>query len=612
MNKAGTGLDFKAYKNFFWGKKEKYKDMVEGYSKGWGRVSEEQVTQIFKLIRFISLLFTSVFYLLGPPLSPPFFKLGVIFLVFTAALLSLRIYDRNRDKPKVVGMLVALETMGVGVLLVFTGGLQSPFILYSLNPLVMATAYLPLYLTWVFLGVFLTAAILEDFFLFGRLESVVQVLYQESYLILFIILVTAAMQIFVRLFFSMARQSQQLHQQQQELYTAYQNLSENHHIIQEKLKHISSLYEAVETVSTRKDLKEVINLFAAYAKALTGSEKVVLWIEQDSVKTMEPEQNYIYSVRGRKSYFPEKYWHAALLKAWSKIQDDPEPVTQRVLDPALNISGQLVCMPVKSRSRCYGLLAVLQSGDSQNIDEIMQILGFLADLSAVSIERNLADIFADKLLLIEEQNRIANEIHDGISQNLFSIVYGVDVLSKGEDFTEVSRTRLKEIRNLAATTAKEIRFLIYRLSPRHRGDDTFVKELKTYLESLGNLNQVIIDFNVKGKEEFLKPAIRNAFYRIVKEATGNAVRHGESTKISVDLGMTPFGSNLKISDNGKGFDTSLYNDGYKRNQGLGLVNMRELVMSLHGTLYIDSEHGKGTKVICTVPFTLPVEEESAL
>ncbi|UNC93460.1 sensor histidine kinase [Candidatus Contubernalis alkaliaceticus] len=599
------------FKTALRGKKQIFKKMFEGYFIK-GRISEEQVYEIFKLIRFISLLFTSGFYFLGPPQSLWVFKLAVIFLVSAAALLSLRIYDRNRYNPKVVGMLVALETMGVGALLVFTGGLQSPFIIYSLNPLVMASACLPLYLTWIFLGGFLTAAILDNFFLFGAQESVVQLLSQEANLFLFIILVTAAMQIFVSLFLSMARQSQQLHQQQLELSSAYQNLSENHHLIQEKLKHISSLYEAVETVSTRKDLKEIINLFAAYAKALTGSEKVVLWIEQDSSRAGEQDQNFIYSVRGRRSYFPEEFWHAALLQAWSKIQDVPEPVIQQVVDSTLNISGQLVCMPVKSRSRCYGLLAVLQSGNSQDIDEIMQTLGFLAELSAVSIERNLADIFADKLLLIEEQNRIANEIHDGISQNLFSIVYGVDVLSKQEDsLSEDCRSRLKEIRDLAAATAKEIRFLIYRLSPRHRGDDTFIKELKTYLESLGNLNQVIIEFNVNGKEELLKPVIRNAFYRIIKEATGNAVRHGKCSKINVELGMTPFGSNLKISDNGRGFDISLYDDVYKRNQGLGLVNMREMIMSLQGTLTIDSEQGKGTRVICTVP-TLSAEKEMAV
>ncbi len=611
MIKAGLKLNFKSLKSALGGQRELYKGMRENYSSG--SVSEEQVNYTFKLIRFVSLLLTSVFYLLGPPLSPPVFKLGVIFLVFTAALLSLHIYDRNRDKPNVVGLLVVLETLGVGVLLVFTGGLQSPFILYSLNPLVMATAYLPLYLAWIFLGVFLTAAILEKFLLLSSLDLVVQVLYQESNLILFIILVTGAMQIFVRLFLSMARQSRRLHQQQQELYSAYQKLSENHQIIQDKLKHISSLYEAVETVSTRKDLKEVINLFAAYAKALTGSEKVVLWIAQDNPRSSEQEQNYIYTVRGRKSYFPEEYWRAALLQAWRKIQEDPKPVIQRVEDPTLNILGQMVCMPVKSRSKCYGLLAVLQSRDSQDLNEIMQTLGFLTELSAVSIERNLADVFADKLLLLEEQNRIANEIHDGISQNLFSIVYGVDVLSKQQDsLPEGYVARLKEIRDLAAKTAKEIRFLIYRLSPRHRGDDTFVKELKTYLESLGNLNQVIIEFNVTGKEEYLKPDIRKTLYRIIKEATGNAVRHGKCSKISVDLGMTPFGCSLKISDNGKGFDISLYNDVYKTTQGLGLVNMREMVISLHGTLHFHSEPGKGTMLTCTVPFTLSAEEESAV
>lgn len=378
------------------------------------------------------------------------------------------------------------------------------------------------------------------------------------------------------------------------------------------LKHISSLYEAVETISDRNDPKEVIDLFAAYAKALTGCDKVIFWMEQLNGEQDAKEFNSIYTVRGKKSIFPEEQWQAHLLQAWSEIRDHPRLIVDDVEDCFRGGAGKLICVPVKSRARCFGILAALQSHGLHNLDSNIQILSFLAELSAVSIERNISEMFTDKLLVIEEQNRIANEIHDSISQNLFSIVYGLDALVRktGHLPQEYSQT-LYTIRDVASQTAKELRLLIYRLSPRHRGDDTFVKEVRSYLDGLAKLNKIDIHFNITGKEEYLNPAIRRAFYRIIKESTGNAVRHGECSSISVELEMNPFNSKLTVSDNGKGFEISRYAGTNETNGKLGLVNMKELAYSLQGIISIDSKVGEGTVITCSVP-TSPVPHDTVL
>lgn len=382
-------------------------------------------------------------------------------------------------------------------------------------------------------------------------------------------------------------------------------------LAEKNLQRIASLYEAVETISMREDPREVIDLFAAYARALTGCEKVIFWMERLPEPQAGEEPSSFYAVRGKKEIFPEEQWRASLLQAWSEIRDAPRPLIQEIeIDDYFQSGrGQLVCVPVRSRARCFGMLAALQPQDRHNVEEIIQTLSFLAELSAVSIERNMADLFADKLLVIEEQNRIANEIHDSISQNLFSIVYGLDALHKKMIFLKPEqRETLATIRGLAAQTARELRLLIYRLSPRHRGDDTFLKEVKVYLDGLANLNAISIDFQVKGREEFLNQAMRRAFYRMIKEATGNAVRHGNCSEITVELEMSPFGSNLKIMDNGRGFDVSLYSEPANTDGKLGLVNMRELALALQGILNIESEIGKGTIVHCTVP-TAPLPDK---
>lgn len=376
-------------------------------------------------------------------------------------------------------------------------------------------------------------------------------------------------------------------------------------LAEKNLQHITSLYEAVEMISMQEDPQDVIDLFAVYARALTGCEKVIFWVEGPPGPQAGEKLGSFYAVKGKKMVFPEDEWRTSLLQAWSEMRNTPRPLIKEVEtgSPSRNEKGLLVCVPVKTRARCFGMLAALEFLDRYDVEEVIQTLSFLAELGAISIERSMADLFTDKLLLIGEQNRIANEIHDGISQNLFSIVYGLDAFHKKTTFLikPEQRKTLATIRDLAAQTARELRQLIHRLSPRHREDDTFLKEIRAYLNSMARLNNLSVDFQVSGREEYLNQTMRWAFYRMIKEATGNAVRHGECSEIIVELEMNPFSSDLKIVDNGRGFDVSLYNKPSNTSGKLGLVNMRELALTLRGTLNIKSKKGKGTIVHCSVP-----------
>ncbi len=374
---------------------------------------------------------------------------------------------------------------------------------------------------------------------------------------------------------------------------------------EQNLKQLSSLYAAVETISSRNSPGEVTDLFAAYARSMTGCEKSILWMEMQEVNGMEPQP--VYSVKGQKDTFPEERWQKELLHAWSLMCANPQPITRPLQgEGGEEKKGELVCVPVTSGTSCLGIFAVIQVENSYSPGDTIQTLSILGELCAIAVERKLSELFAGKLMLLEEQNRIAGEIHDTISQNIFSVVYGLDAISREtEDLLEPRhRERLYSMRNLASSTVRELRLLIYRLSPRKRGDNTFINEIKNYLEGVASLNQVDIKCSFSGKEEYLNHSLSNAFYRIIKEATGNAIRHGKSKKIEVNLEIKPFMCVLTISDNGKGFNHRSPETYYHGNR-LGLVNMQELALSLKGELTINSKPGAGTTVTCSVPIIPP-------
>jgi len=374
------------------------------------------------------------------------------------------------------------------------------------------------------------------------------------------------------------------------------------------LQHISAVYEAVETISSQNDPRVVIDLFASYARALTDCDKTVFWMlntgdEQD-------DDNYpIYSVKGPRSTFPEEQWQTTLLQVWAEVQNSQEPLSVD-LDPESEEKARLICVPVTTGSHCFGMLACMQSNYTFSTDEVIQILSVLADLSAIAVVRTRAEKFAEQLLVVDEQKRIASEIHDTISQNLFSIVYSIDTLSRETNpfLDQPHQEILKDVKNLSAETARELRALIYRLNPREETNETFINEIAGYLGQMARMNDITIKHTVTGSTEYLNQVICRNLYRIIKESTGNAMRHGKCTEILVHLDITPFRTLLKVSDNGDGFDVQSSIDLYTSGNRLGIVNMRELALSLQGNLNIDSKPGRGTEVTCMIP-TTPVSVE---
>ena len=716
--------------------------------------------RVFNLLRYFSLAFTSVIYLVGPFPGDFNTKLIVIVIMTALALLAVRAYYHYQQNVQAVKLLTLLECFSITVLMLFTGGLASPFVWYFLNPLFIASMYLHLFYAWAFLGLFLSWGMVQELYLLQGAPSLLGVFRAHFEVVLVLSLITLVIQVFARLYHALEEKSQQLGMQQDELVASFLDLSQNHYIMEtlsnyqrtvvslkreedilqsltevssfvfpfeetavlyldeplfpdsnqpfgsyklihkndgtgvfpdqeaiaelrdrwqdffntrdlfkgknrhwiamplklgkkkivaifmgqlkstlnmdkfsgnlllfiqfteqviqslqslkqteDTLYQLSSLYEAVETISGRGNPRETMDLFSAYARKLTDSDKVIFWMDQAGEG--EFQHHSVYSVKGKDNAFPDECWQGALLQAWTEIRENPKPLVQSLEDGDGESLGLMVCVPVKSRSQCFGVLAALQSRQRYNMEEILQKLTFLSELSAITIERNMTELFSDKLLVLEEQKRIANEIHDSISQNLFSIVYGLQsAVKQMGQLAPGLQEQLSAIQDVAARTAKELRVLIYRLSPRHRGDDTFMAEVRNYLNGLANINDTVIDFNVEGTEEFLNPSMRKAFYRIIREATGNAIRHGKCGKIQISLEMSPFASNLTIGDDGMGFDPAA-GGGNGEPEGLGIINMRELTHSLQGNFSIRSAPGDGTVVKCSVP-TSPVSVGRAL
>ncbi|MFC5703864.1 sensor histidine kinase [Cohnella faecalis] len=205
-------------------------------------------------------------------------------------------------------------------------------------------------------------------------------------------------------------------------------------------------------------------------------------------------------------------------------------------------------------------------------------------------------------VLLEERNRIAEEIHDRICPHLFGIACAVH--SVEEDWSGMTEEQklgqLREIQEAAAAATRELRATIYDLSLSEKGGVSWIHGVESLLASQAKLNGVRIRFRTADSDRRLPIHHQKALYRTIAEAVGNAIRHGASSIIDVKLTLRRCSVTLRIADNGKGFDMDSRPPS-KKDSGFGLYNMKALASSLGGNLQIDSSVGSGTRIVVRLP-----------
>lgn len=187
-----------------------------------------------------------------------------------------------------------------------------------------------------------------------------------------------------------------------------------------------------------------------------------------------------------------------------------------------------------------------------------------------------------------ERKRIAQELHDGLGQNLLVIknraLLGLAVDEKDEQFEEIQES--------VTDALSEVRTIAYNLRPLHIERLGLTATIEEMIEDVETASGIKINCDIEKIDGLLSKENEINFYRIVQECLNNIVKHSGATKASVEVFLELGKINLKIKDNGKGFDLKNL-DG---NSGLGLNGIVERVKILGGNYSIESEIGKGTSI----------------
>ncbi|HYN93941.1 MAG TPA: ATP-binding protein, partial [Pilimelia sp.] len=223
----------------------------------------------------------------------------------------------------------------------------------------------------------------------------------------------------------------------------------------------------------------------------------------------------------------------------------------------------------------------------RNFNRMAERLG-----AAMAAERELAGA--------AERTRIARELHDSISQDLFSVRMLAGGLRRALPAGSPLRERAGTIEATAAGTIQEMQALLLELRPVALADagllDALREVCRAYGERLGVPVTAELDAVV------VSPRAEHAVLRVVQEALSNAVRHGRPTAVRLRVGPGPDGRVcVRVSDDGGGFDPAAVGG----RPGMGLRSMRERVEELGGEFHLESAPGAGTDVHVRLPAGRP-------
>ncbi|HZQ88665.1 MAG TPA: GAF domain-containing sensor histidine kinase [Gaiellaceae bacterium] len=280
------------------------------------------------------------------------------------------------------------------------------------------------------------------------------------------------------------------------------------------------------------------------------------------------------------------------------VIDDPE-IDQETVRRMRMRSGLYV--PLVLRGEAIGVITAQDKNgpDPRFTAEDVRVAELFAQraAAAVDISQRVARDALHRVVSAQEleRRRLARELHDETGQALTSILLGLRTVedARGQD---EQRAAVAEVRDLVRSTLQDVRQLAVELRPKALDDFGLVAALERLTRNFAEQTEIKVAFESTLPPGRLPPEVETALYRIVQESLTNVVKHARASHVSIVLGRKGASVTAIIEDDGVGFDPAR-----AREDGLGLIGMRERVALVGGRLTVESRPGAGTTFVAEVP-----------
>lgn len=354
-------------------------------------------------------------------------------------------------------------------------------------------------------------------------------------------------------------------------------------LIAERTRELQVLLDVTAAANRSLDLKETLATTLDLIVALVGASRAGVMLLDEPTGELIP-----YSLRPVRDVASDDL--EKMLSTCRSVLDDgaalyvaPDP-EEGLLEP-----GALI--PLESRGDRLGVLVIVGSQGGAFSTAQLALFQSIADQLGVAVENARLFARSEQAAVTAERNRLARDLHDAVTQTLFSSSMIADVLPKiWERNPDEGRRRLEELRQLTRGALSEMRTLLVELRPAALADTDLGDLLEHQVNAFIARTRLQVRFE-RSVSHNPPVEVKEAFYRIAQEAFNNIARHAEAAQVRVRLDGEPGKMDLTIQDDGVGFDAQTL-----EHEGLGLGIMRERARSIGARLEVVSRPGRGTRL----------------
>ena len=367
--------------------------------------------------------------------------------------------------------------------------------------------------------------------------------------------------------------------------------------IERRRQMASGLSDIVRLLNTNQPLEMSLDFIVKQSVGLTAASKAIVFERQgDQIivkacypagETFKLDMNDPHSPSAqclRESTFLNR------LLIFSRINPETmQPDTRWEL-----VSGDYhtsLCTPLVVGDVVYGGLVLYYGEERVFTPDEIRLAHTLADQASLAIANARLKDKAQETAVTEERNRLARDLHDAVTQTLFSTSLMAEVLPKiWKKDPQQAQIRLEELRQLTKGALGEMRTLLMALRPSALAEADPTELFKHLTDAFTGRTGVPVDYRVDISGDTDIPfEVKHVFYRVAQEGLNNIIKHAEATKVWFSFITNQEEVILQISDNGKGFDAKQIPPGH-----LGIDIMSERADAVSADLSITSKPGEGT------------------
>ncbi|MFJ8947888.1 GAF domain-containing sensor histidine kinase [Streptomyces sp. NPDC102395] len=379
---------------------------------------------------------------------------------------------------------------------------------------------------------------------------------------------------------------------------------------------LAAVSSALLAMSRHLEVRDVLKTIVASARELLDAQYAALGVPDDHggfaqfvVDGVSEEQWKAIGPLPRQHGILAAMLHQARPERLADVREDPRFEGWPAAHPDMS---DFLGLPIRDGDEIIGALFLANKLRPENADsphrkpdsgcgfteDDEELLSILAQHAAIALTNARLYERSRELTIAEERSRLAHELHDAVSQKLFSLRLTAQAAAALVD-RDPSRAKgeLQQVTTLAAEAADELRAAVVELRPAALDEDGLVATLRTHVQVLDRAHTARVTFTSRDVRA-LPAAQEEALLRVAQEALHNALRHSGADHVDVTLHKRGPDTVLRITDDGKGFDPTTVR---RAGRHLGLVSMRDRAGGIGGSLTVESAPGKGTTIEMEAP-----------